>query len=275
MKRYHRRKILLGLAASAAIATPLLAGTPAYAVTKTVTDPACVPVTEVFAADAKTHVEYKYKPAVGTGHIKWSDEDKLTMTFAGVAYLRDGNKTQSVIDTPAVQAVDGVTCQIPLPSNPLAGRNGISPSMTVPTPEGTAKYTFSPVVNHIALNGRIGTTVTAEPGYVFPGGVKSKVFAATPDNTGYVFYSQMVGHHINLPDVFDIKHAGEFAEGTYWATKVPLTIVNDTNTDQEFRIRYVDVQDGDRVWVERAIFTDGMPNNVVEAHSSRPMVFDV
>ena len=66
---------------------------------------------------------------------------------------------------------------------------------------------------------------------MFPGGLTSKVFAATPDNTGYVFYSQMVGHHINLPDVFDIEHAGEFAEGTYWATKVPLTIVNDTNTD--------------------------------------------
>ena len=42
------------------------------------------------------------------------------------------------------------------------------------------------------MNGRIGTTVTTKPGYVFPGGLTSKVFAATPDNTGYVFFSQGV-----------------------------------------------------------------------------------
>ena len=32
-------------------------------------------------------------------------------------------------------------------------------------------------------------------------------------------------------------------------TKVSLRIVNDTNSDQEFRIRYADVQDDDSVWV--------------------------
>ena len=212
---------------------------------------------------------------MGTGHIKWSTENVPTKDFGGVAYVRDGVKTQTVIDSPAVAAVDGVNCQIPLPANPLTGLKGISPNMTVPTPAGTEKYTFSPVVNHIALNGKIGTTVTTKPGYVFPGGLTSKVFAATPDNTGYVFYSQIVGHHINLPDVFDIEHAGEFAEGTYWATKVSLTIVNDTNTDQEFRIRYADVQDGDRVWVQGTRFTDGLPNNVVPANSSRPFEIEV
>ena len=40
-------------------------------------------------------------------------------------------------------------------------------------------------------------------------------------------------------------------------------------------MRYADVQDGDRVWIERAIFTDGQPGNVVPANSSRTMVFDV
>ena len=104
-----------------------------------------------------------------------------------------------------------MNCEIPLPANPLTGLKGISPNMTVPTPAGTEKYTFSPVVNHIALNGKIGTTVTAKPGYVFPGGLTSKVFAATPDNTGYVFYSQIVGHHINLPNVFDIEHTASTA----------------------------------------------------------------
>ena len=75
--------------------------------------------------------------------------------------------------------------------------------------------------------------------------------------------------------MFDIEHAGEYAEGTYWATKVTLTIVNDTNTDQEFRIRYAEVQDGDRVWVQGTRFTDGLPNNVVPANSSRPFEIEV
>ena len=35
------------------------------------------------------------------------------------------------------------------------------------------------------------------------------------------------------------------------------------------------MQDGDRVWVERAIFTDGQPGNVVKAGESRVMTFDV
>ena len=269
------KKLVLGLVATAAIATPLVAATSAQAATTTSTDPVCMPVLEKAAVAEVNHIEYKYKPAVGNGHIKWSTANVPTTYFDGVAYIRDGVKTQTVIDSPAVAAVDGVNCEIPLPANPLTGLKGISPNTVVPTPAGTARYTFSPVVNHIALNGKIGTTVTTKPGYVFPGGLTSKVFAATPDNTGYVFYSQMVGHHVNLPDVFDIEHAGEFAEGTYWATKVPLTIVNDTNTDQEFRIRNDEVQDGGRVWVQGTRFTDGLPNNVVSANSSRPFEIEV
>ena len=119
--------------------------------------------------------------------------------------------------------------------------------MTLPTPAGTEKYTFSPVVNHIALNGKIGTTVTTKPGYGFPGGLTSKVFAATPDNTGYVFFSHIVGHHVSLPDVFGIDETASGWPG-YWSTKVSLTIVNDTASNQEFRIRYADQQDGNRVW---------------------------
>ena len=71
---------------------------------------------------------------MGTGHIQWSTENVPTKVFSGVAYVRDGVKTQTVIDTPAVPAVDGVNCQIPLPANPLTGLKGISPNMTVPTP---------------------------------------------------------------------------------------------------------------------------------------------
>ena len=259
------KKIILGLVAAAAVAAPLaLTAGSASAATTTSIDPACVPVTEKAAVTEKSHIEYKYKPAVGNGHIKWSTEDVPTKDFGGVAYVRDGVKTQTIIDSPAVAAVDGVNCQIPFPANPLTGLKGISPNMTVPTPAGTAKYTFSPVVNHIALNGKIGTTVTTNPGYVFPGGLTSKVFAATPDNTGYVFYSQIVGHHINLPDAFDIERDRESAGHGYWSTKVSLTIVNDTNTDQEFRIRYADQQDGNRVWVA------GQPLHRRPAEQRRP-----
>ena len=95
------------------------------------------------------------------------------------------HKTRVVIDSPAVLPVDGVTCAIPLPANPLTGIDCVLPSTVLATPAGTEKYDFSPVPNHIALNGRIGTTVTAKPGYTFiygSGYLTSKVFAATPAN---------------------------------------------------------------------------------------------
>ena len=75
--------------------------------------------------------------------------------------------------------------------------------------------------------------------------------------------------------MFDIKHAGEYIEGTYWATKVPLTIVNDTNTDQEFRIRNHEVQEATACGSQGTRFTDGLPNNVVPANSSRPFEVEV
>ena len=130
------------------------------------------------------------------------------------------------------------------------------------------------MVNHIALNGKIGTTVTTKPGYVFPGGLTSKVFAATPDNTGYVFYSQIEGHHVNLPDVFDIDTL----------TSSPGHLLGDQGpADDRQRHRHRPgvpdpvrrVQDGNRVWVQGTRFTDGLPNNVVPANSSRPFEIDV
>ena len=135
-----------------------------------------------------------------------------TKDFGSVAYNRDGVRRRPYRQ-PGCHRVDGVNCRITLQANPLTGLNGINPNMKVPTPAGTEKYTYSPVGNHIALNGKIGTTITTKPGYVFPGSQTSKVFAATPDKTGYVFYSQMTGHHINLQDMFDIEHAGEYSEG--------------------------------------------------------------
>ena len=268
------RKTILGLVVTAAIATPLALATSAQAANNLSSDSGCTPVTEIFAAPAKTHIEYKWTPVKSNaGPTQWTDVDapaNTPETFivkgANVNYFRDGVKTQTVIDTPAVQAVDGTTCVIPLPANPLTGLNGISQNMTVPTPEGTAKYTFSPVVNHVALNGKIGTTVTTNPGYVFANGVTSKVFAATPDNSGYVFLSDP-SRHINLPDVFDIS----IMEGL-WSTKVAVTIVNDTAAAGNFQ--YELVQEDGLVWVTNDTFTDGQPGNVIEAGASRAFTFD-
>lgn len=42
-----------------------------------------------------------------------------------------------------------------------------------------------------------------------------------------------------------------------------------------FHLMYADQQDGNRVWIERVLYTDGLPGEVVPAHSSRLAVFDV
>ena len=89
-----KKFILGGLAAGAVIAPIALTAGSANAATTTSSDPACVPVTEQAAVAEVNHIEYKYKPAVGTGHIKWSTENVPTKDFGGVAYVRDGNKTQ-------------------------------------------------------------------------------------------------------------------------------------------------------------------------------------
>ena len=254
------RKIILGLVATAAIAAPLALATSAQAVTTTSDASTCVPVTEVTEVN---HVEYKYKLKVGTGHIKWSTENVSSMSFGDVEYVRDGNKTQTIID---VAAVDGVNCEIPFPANPLTGLKGISPTAVIPVPAGTEKYTFGPVTNNIRIGGRIATTVTAKPGYVFPGGVTTKSYYATVDNTGYVFLSDP-SMRINLPDEFDTPIMAGL-----WSTKVTVTIVNDTAVDKS--LQYELVQEDGRVWVMSATFTDGQPGNVVKAGESRVFTFD-
>ena len=171
------RKILLGLVATAAIASPLALATSAQAVTNLSTDPACTPVTEVIGVAEVNHPEYKYKPAVGSGAVKWSTTDAATLTFGGVGYVRDGAHTRTIIDVPAVQAVDGVTCVIPLPANPLTDASVIPGFVT---PSDTDKFTWGTLTDHRLLNGKVGIRVTAEPGYVFAyggGTLTSKVFA--------------------------------------------------------------------------------------------------
>jgi hypothetical protein len=273
------RKTFLGLAVIAAIATPLALASTAEAAVSSATD--CVPVK---AAPATTHVEYKYVPAAnGKASTYWSTSDAgATITVANIKYNRDGNKTRLIIDVPAV---DAVTCSVTLPEH-LAGEGTYT--VVVPYVRGvdTFLYGVQGYDEHVAITQDVTVTKamagqfwighTAQDGYVIanPDTAQWHIdfqFATAPNE---VKLSDPSGLHIDLPDVFDIKHT-DYPAGTYWSTQVGVTVTNDTATDQEFRVRYADQQDGNRVWVERAIFTDGQPGNVVKAGESRVMVFDV
>ena len=160
------RKILLGLVATAAIASPLALATSAQAATSLSTYPACTPDTEVIGVTEVNHPEYKYVLADGTaGHVQCSTESATDRDFGGVKYVAEYNrqgqhKTLTVIDTPAVQAVDGVTCVIPLPVNPLTDASVIDGFVA---PADTDKFTWGTLTDHSLLNGKVGIKVTAEP----------------------------------------------------------------------------------------------------------------
>jgi len=94
------RKILLGLVATAALATPLVATTAAHADTTPPTT-----CTSVAAQPAHSYNEFKYVPVKnGTGPTRWSVTSGLT-SFDKVSYVQDGTKTRTV-DVPAVAGVD-------------------------------------------------------------------------------------------------------------------------------------------------------------------------
>jgi hypothetical protein len=104
-------KIILGLVAAATVATTIaLTAGSASADTILSTAPGCSPVKE---AAAYTETFYKYRPVVnGTGPIHWATSEQGTnITVHGVAYVRDGVKTESVFH----EAVQGVNCGVTLP----------------------------------------------------------------------------------------------------------------------------------------------------------------
>ena len=111
------RKVLLGLVASAAIATPLVAATAANAEVVS-SDSTCVPVKAVAAS---TETLYKYVPVkINAGPTQWDTVNAPAGTHkswlvkgTNVDYVRDGNKTSTV----AHPAVEGVTCSVTLPEH--------------------------------------------------------------------------------------------------------------------------------------------------------------
>ena len=83
-----------------------------------------------------------------------------------------------------------------------------------------------------------------------------------------------VGKHINLPDEFLIEHSADGWPGDY-PTQIKMLVFSDTDVARNIHLMYADQQDGNRVWIERGIYTDGLPGEVVPAHASRPFTFDV
>lgn len=176
------KKTIVGVVAAAAIVAPLALAASAQAVTTKSTDPDCTPVLEQEAVAEESHLEFKYVLEEGNGHIQWATESKETMEFDDVEYVAEYNKkgdhkTRTVIDVPGVDAVDGVTCVIPLPDNPLTDASVIDGFVP---PSDTEKVSWSELTDHRLLNGKVGITVTAKPGYEFAYGnstLTSKVFA--------------------------------------------------------------------------------------------------
>jgi hypothetical protein len=175
------RKFLLGAVAVAAIASPLALAASAEAAPVLSTDANCAPILPAPAVKQVDHVEYKYQPATGSGHIQWDrTAGRTDLSVNGVKYVASLNGkgvqvSQIVIDSPAVPEVVGVTCVIPLPANPL--------NVTLARPADTDKYTWSAVTDHsfgtLVNNGNVGIKVTAKPGYVFAYGsstLASKAF---------------------------------------------------------------------------------------------------
>ena len=162
------RKTILGLVATAAIATPLAAATAADASVSY--DSTCTPAT---AKPATTKTVYKYSPVRSSdGPTQWADTD-------------------APANSPATYVVKGK------PVNYI--RDGIKTS-TVPVP-------------------------------------------ATEATTCGVRFSNPTGTRVNLPDVFEVDQSANGWAG-YWSTQVAVTVTNDTNTDQEFRVRYADQHRG-------------------------------
>jgi hypothetical protein len=287
-----KKLILASLVATAAIAAPLVGAPAASAATPS--GSACTPSA---ATTAVTHTEYQWAALVSKGGLHWEykwtatpknpSTDILHVWVKSVDLTNRGlpQITRTVVDTPATGAV---TCSVTLPEH-FVGEGTYS--VVVPYVKGVDTFLMGVqgYDEHVAITHDVTVTKamagqfwighTAQPGYVIANPTTAQWHIdfqfANDDSAPYeVRFSDTSGKHINLPDVFDIEHT-EYPEGTYWSTQVRVNVVNDTDTDQEFRIRYADVQDGDRVWVQGTRFTDGLPNNVVPAHSSRPLVLDV
>ena len=110
-----KKFMLGGLAAAAVIAPIALTAGSASAATTTSNDPACVPVSAEPAVEEQSHPEYKYRRADGrpAHNVEWSINDVDSITVDSILDNRDGATTKVVIDSPAVEAVEGLSSARP------------------------------------------------------------------------------------------------------------------------------------------------------------------
>jgi len=182
------KKILLGLAVSAAIAAPFATAASASAAdAPTLDSPSYVAPTKNCTPGVTTHTVYKWAPNVtSAGPTMWTVSDapsntpaKFDWKGAPVSYHRDGSKTS--------QATDAL-CSVTVPQFTNVSNDGTtSCSVTVPYTPGVDTRLYGvngyPQENPITTNttvtagldGTFGTApqfwigYTAKPGYVLEG----------------------------------------------------------------------------------------------------------
>ena len=216
------RKILLGLVATAAIASPLAMASAANADTPT---PACTPSDAVQQVD---HTEYKWAALVAKGGLHWeykwtattknptSDLLHIWVKSLDLTKRNLPQITRTVVD---VEAKDAKTCDVTLPEH-FAGEGTYS--VVVPFVKGVDTfllgvqgYDEKVAITHDvtvtkAMAGQFWIGHTAQQGYVIANPNTAQWHIDFQFATGMegILFSQPSGTHINLPDVFDVEHTG-------------------------------------------------------------------
>jgi hypothetical protein len=275
-----RKKIILGLVASATLAGPLATSAQASDSSATVPVPAnplSAPVCNVLPVlpAAPTGVQW----SAVTDHRALNGKVGVTATPAPGYAFPNGVTTKAYAAPACLFGVPTVVNGVPVYG---ASANGVWKVGSKVTLESGSEFQTHGGTDSSGPIARYRLVFTPNAGFTLPNTLPGDGFKVGSSAVYHVYvsvpyevrFSDTSGKHINLPDVFDIEHTA-YPEGTYWATKVRVNVINDTNTAREFRIRYNDVQDGDRVWVQGTRFTDGLPNNVVPANSSRPFEIEV
>ena len=278
------KKIIVGIVAATAIASPIALATSANAEVVS-SDPTCSPVKHV---NAWTETLYKYSPVkVNEGPTQWDIKDApagfpKTWTVKGktVNYFRDGNKTSTV----AHPVIEGVTCSVTLPEH-FAGEGTYT--VVVPFVKGVDTFLFGVqgYDQNVAIDHDVTVTKsmaaqfwighTAQEGYVIANPTTAQwhidfTFATGPNDVKLNdAATSEVSKHVDLPDEFLTQH-----EGGYFSTQVESRIINNTGVDQVVSVMYKDQQDGP-LWIERGVFDNWTNQIVIPAWSAKTFTFDV
>ena len=263
------RKIILGLVAAAAIATPLAVATSAQAAG---TIP--VPANPLSALVCNTLPVLPAAPegvswSAVTDHRALNGKVGVTATTQSGYTFANGTTTKAYAAQACLFGVPTVENGVP---NYGAYANGVwKVGSKVTLESGTEFLTHGgttsagpPVRYRLVFTPNAGFTLPETlpgDGFKVGGSAVFHVYVVVPNEIQLTGDPERDAHQ-PARRVRHRAHRGR--RGAYYATQIKVTVINDTNVDKNFpRIRYADLQDGNRVWVERAIFTDGVPTEVV------------